>query len=1827
MKSFKLVVTLVLMAGFLTASGFAKNSKLGKTAVIGKPVTTVTMPTVNPQTSGLPDNRPTRSGQRAPMNAAAAAPAPTKLSKEAFTKQYGTMSSGLSGLYHIPGNFPSIGAAVAVLNYLGLSGNATFELDATAYTENSPIVFGAYTGSGTYTATFQPGPGVATTVTFVSTYASGKGFAFNGAQNVTIDGLNTGGASLAMNWAPNATSTYPDGDIFGSTVYITGMSQSIAVKNASVKGHVNNDVWINQTQGRPALFIFTATADPGPSAAITFDHLTITGATYGIKVLSQSAIVSVDSLNITNCNIGSAFGDSVAEGGWYEYTEKVTFANNVVDGIHFLDYYWNNAYDEYDNDVVFGAGQIMYGFAYTTAEYFALTDRMRFHDNIIRNVDEIASPGEGLSTYAVRIYDSNQGLGVASETYNNRIYNISNPGGGGSLLVGFRGPQGNFYNNSIQLAGVFPTGVTATCFNGGAGVTSNNAFSMELTGGGASSKRAAAAGGTINHNALYSTGYFVASYSTPNAAVAAGINPNGSFGPVGFTSDLHLNSAGPSAAENIGMQLPFAERTNIVHDIDGDLRDTSVTGHPDAGADEVAAPFTAPFASDVWPVSVPTPLPAGVPASLGVTPVVWVKNNTIAPTAGFNLQLNIADAGPYSSTIAVPPLSPLADTAISTFTPWTPAAGGPWTVTATSSLAGDIYPGYSIITRTQTAQAPLAISNDTTWTWDAGAGGWTSTNDWVLSNTFTKLGGPYEGKSWVTNRPNDSTTYTEGAYASSQGYSATYPGANVLTSPWLNLSGLPGGDLYISFVQSINTEPGWDGSWWDYTTDGVTWHKLGQLNDPNGINWYSTSVYANAQSYIGNPPDTATMQMPNYLIYGPGTDNPTLPMAFWTSNGNPGVVGSETGPMGPDGWIYNQLHVTSVTNAALYRAPVVKFRYVAFSDASGAYAGWAIDNFRLSHTSTVFTGGTITGTVFEDLNANGVADALEPLQSGMKVYLAYFGVAKETTTTDVNGLYSFNIGSANNSLPGAYDVTVANNAGWGYVLPTYPNVGVVNHPSDGSVLTQNFALFNGHISGTVFSDVNDNRVFDNGEPGIAGYTVDVHKDSLNGAIVASGVTAANGTYVLGVPPNTYWVVEESLATARRTFPLPGPYDAVTTSGTSGSPTAVSAGNNFGNWLFGQIYVSSTKDFNADGIEEASDAVAIDAPAIAVYNVTKSGVHFLGPDTVGGGAQLTDHFTMANLDSGVYTVTQSYLTPTWAPTTPTSYTVSLTSGASIVDTFLSSRLLSYSGTIYNDVNGNGVKNPGENGVLGWTVTLNGIHHNGIHSTLSDSLGNYSFTGLLADKFNVTETVNAGWTRTTAAAYNDSLHLASPIATGRNFGNFKQFSISGIAYRDRNLNGVRDAGEEGLVRTFVVSGASADTTTSAGDGSFTLSGKGPGSFKLMENPVPAGFAISAPAGDSLIVVGVSGTNVTGEMFGNVQISDSQTTFRTFSATDFFNAYGQKVIKRVKKAPIIAPNLYTLMAELDVETNKLPGYGFGLAGIAVPTPGKGNEPYLLPSKYGDVFTTIYAKAPGTAHTGTPHGLDYFDGRVKLIIGWQKTLTALLQNNKIVADLLALSVNIAFSDHGRTTPGFGDLIYNDPGNPLNAKTIRQIKASADTIMTLWYNLPLSVYMNYDTVVAKINAAFTNGDVVFGASDTATWQSSTKLTLKGVKPVTSVAFLSANPQVTPKVIPDPIVEYVAPTAYALLQNYPNPFNPTTSIPFDLPQQSVVTLKIYNMLGQEIATLIDHQTMDADRQEVTFDASRLPSGVYFYRIMANGISDGTSAAKNFTQVKKMMLLK
>jgi len=220
----------------------------------------------------------------------------------------------------------------------------------------------------------------------------------------------------------------------------------------------------------------------------------------------------------------------------------------------------------------------------------------------------------------------------------------------------------------------------------------------------------------------------------------------------------------------------------------------------------------------------------------------------------------------------------------------------------------------------------------------------------------------------------------------------------------------------------------------------------------------------------------------------------------------------------------------------------------------------------------------------------------------------------------------------------------------------------------------------------------------------------------------------------------------------------------------------------------------------------------------------------------------------------------------------------------------------------------------------------------------------------------------------------------------------------------------------------------------------------------------------------------------------------------------------------------------------------------------------------------------------------------------------------NKLVGELLALKFNIAISAYGHTPSlGFGELIFTDGDHPYDGLTVNEIAAMGDSALSCVGGLRDTFSCgDLADFIGMLNAEFS------GEFDTLNF--STKTVVSGVKTVAeSHIFRGSSLSFAPVPPRDYTSLYDRPGEMALAQNYPNPFNPTTTIEFTLPEDAVVTLKVYNMIGQEVMTLADQEEFPEGENRVELDGSSLASGVYAYRIVTG---DG-----RFQVVKKMLLVK
>ncbi|MBI5019947.1 MAG: T9SS type A sorting domain-containing protein, partial [Ignavibacteriales bacterium] len=284
----------------------------------------------------------------------------------------------------------------------------------------------------------------------------------------------------------------------------------------------------------------------------------------------------------------------------------------------------------------------------------------------------------------------------------------------------------------------------------------------------------------------------------------------------------------------------------------------------------------------------------------------------------------------------------------------------------------------------------------------------------------------------------------------------------------------------------------------------------------------------------------------------------------------------------------------------------------------------------------------------------------------------------------------------------------------------------------------------------------------------------------------------------------------------------------------------------------------------------------------------------------------------------------------------------------------------------------------------------------------------------------------------------------------------------------------------------------------------------------------------------------------------------------------------------------------------------------------------------KYGDVVKTLYASRVAKMHTGIPKGFDQFNNN-QIMKSKQKMLSPTKYDNVLLADMIALKLSIVSSAMRKTPLGFGELIYENPDdstNPYNGKMVKELAAIGDSLMMGYYEngthlfADASVYNLFDGTIKSINLAFE------GKIDTSSFADSLILTATNL--LADVPFLRKDSSIVPAIIiPINNLTEEIPESFELCQNYPNPFNPVTTIEFHLPVQSNVTLNLFNIVGQQVATVIDNEILDEGTHQLDYYPDNLSSGVYFYRITAIGVQedDGSKQDAKYTSVKKMILMK
>ncbi|MEM7662364.1 MAG: SdrD B-like domain-containing protein [Pseudomonadota bacterium] len=487
----------------------------------------------------------------------------------------------------------------------------------------------------------------------------------------------------------------------------------------------------------------------------------------------------------------------------------------------------------------------------------------------------------------------------------------------------------------------------------------------------------------------------------------------------------------------------------------------------------------------------------------------------------------------------------------------------------------------------------------------------------------------------------------------------------------------------------------------------------------------------------------------------------------------------------------------------------------AAGDAGGTVGNDVISGIGLS-TGTDATGYlfaeqafAIGGQVFFDRNRNQARDGAQEIgQPGVTIELLdSSGAVVGTAITDANGNYSFP-----GLVAGDYTIRQVQPAGYG---SSTPDSVAVTLAADTSIVVD-FGDTLSTIGGAVFVDANDDGVLDPGEAGIAGVVVTLSGADASGAAVSRTViTAADGQYVFDdLLAGNYTITETQPTEYADGSEAAGPNGGVVGDDQI-SNISLPVGTDADGYVFGEladdllgsVYVDldgdGVRDENEPGIADV-EIILLDAGGTEVARTTT------GPD---------GSYTFENLSAGDYTIREVQ---------PDGYAdgeensdneaqITLTPNQSVPAIRFGERTGSLSGSIFNDVNGDGVQGSGEPPIAGVAVTLTGtdVQGNNVEITATtDEDGSYTFENLVGGTYEIVETQPANFDDAEdfagtagGTAGNDVIaNVALPAAedaTGYIFTEFAtNAAISGSIWRDLDHDRVNDDGVEPQVGAWIV-----------------------------------------------------------------------------------------------------------------------------------------------------------------------------------------------------------------------------------------------------------------------------------------------------------------------------------------------------------------------------------------------------------------------------------------
>lgn len=1106
---------------------------------------------------------------------------------------------------------------------------------------------------------------------------------------------------------------------------------------------------------------------------------------------------------------------------------------------------------------------------------------------------------------------------------------------------------------------------------------------------------------------------------------------------------------------------------------------------------------------------------------------------------------------------------------------------------------------------------------------------------------------------------------------------ATYETGNPidqsLISPSIDLSGATA-PINLMFNENFTTQSMQDFCWIGVSTDsGATWTEL--RSDSSGrsgtsYGWITTNLYLSAYAgqvikirfHFSSTTIETTSGYPgwfidNVMVYGQG--GTVNGMAYFDINRN-GVYDSLDSPMqywdiaatGLFGTVY-----TSTDDSGKYSFYLPPGSYT-IEDTDDFGQTWAAVSPAFGRRQITFTSPGqiidsvdfgnwhpyihISGFMFDDTNHNAIYDSGETLLRGHLIDMDG-PVTSQYQYTDSSGHFSFIATDF-----GTYDIYQDD---IGDAIQTVPSTDYYVQVTDTLKDITNLIFGNYYgdwgnrirISGFVFSDKNYNGIYDSGDVPMQDQHIQLYYTYANRrGYYDDQFTDSSGKYTFVVEnTGSYEIYQDGDGRGWvQTLPPDGDDYSIEVDDLFTNITGIDFGNfyaparscSIAGWIFDDLNKNGVKDSGETGISGATLFLVSDSD---------------DEDTSSTRSDSTGHYIFDRLDPDGYTLLLQR-SIFWTPISKLNKYYSLPFNGITIDNanfgvYMPVRNASISGRCFNDLNKNGVEDPGELGVSGWTIRLassyNGYYYE--RDVPVDSNGNYSVDSLWPGAFVLTQELRPNWVQSLPdnfkpliVALDSAQHFTSADFGDYHDGTFNLGFRSFVA-ESLALGKSYDGKSYGKAvnKIYIAQVAiSAIFSNNPADAS--------GLVVTFDNPISLGLSVTPPADqyyDATRKTLTLSFQNTLPAHGSVAYGGIGTYLKPVTSVKFnikkadwiFTDPLPRVSTHVTKPYVLYVSVFR-----NVEPN---GIDLLMAmqpkGMLIGTSRDAVSSYTISFRtYKDIVSSLVPNH-GQTQTGTPECLCTGASAVS----FKKQLHILPPNkysNRLFAEAVALKTSIAASDSNITTIGFGDLIFDEGGeNPLNGKPVRAIADVVNQYMSSaaafgYCQMPggyewLDSMSLYQTI-RKIDSAFC------GPMGYTSWTPGTHphLTLTQVRSVLDIPYLHIDSTNPGSPLKPQVALSTTPRRFELAQNYPNPFNPTTTISFSLPHEAKVTLKIYNLLGQEVATLLNREDMDEGDQEIDFDASHLSSGVYFYRISVEGIADDNGVTgQSFIAVKKMMLVK